>query len=378
MFVSYSSRGYLLPGDSAGQAVMVIAAAVALMVLLAMRRLNTGFMVDSSNCMSEGTSTTLRGIAVILLVLGHFCIKCIEGRQVLEYGGEYAVTIFLTLSATGLASRYGLERLDYGFLRKRIRRLIVPVWTTLVIFYSLDYAILGRKHSLGKVVLSFLGVINADPPNGPDWFVSYILFLYLVYWGATRLPISKHARCAAIFLASCLGTVAIVSLRSLDYFKMWPRYAFVFPAAMAVAAYSKTFLDPFRSLLRRKPLVVLPIALALSVLFLRKVGIEALAAHVESAPARQLVESLRYPYLVALVIVAALCLDVWGLKSRVLDFCGKYSFEIYLLHMPFMVYYDFLLFRKPLVVFFSVYMALVVLGAVLLKRWSDLVVRAAS
>ena len=61
-------------------------------------------------------------------------------------------------------------------------------------------------------------------------------------------------------------------------------------------------------------------------------------------------------------------LEARGLKSGMLQFLGKYSFEVYLLHFPFMVYYDFFIFRKPLVFFFFVYAIFVLLLSVLLQR----------
>ena len=54
-------------------------------------------------------------------------------------------------------------------------------------------------------------------------------------------------------------------------------------------------------------------------------------------------------------------------RSCLLVFFGSYSFEIYLVHFPFMEYYDFDLFRKPLVLFFFMYLGFVTALAVGLK-----------
>lgn len=49
---------------------------------------------------------------------------------------------------------------------------------------------------------------------------------------------------------------------------------------------------------------------------------------------------------------------------------GEYSFEIYLLHFPFMEHYDFILFRKPLVIMFFTYFAVIFLMSYLLRKVS--------
>jgi peptidoglycan/LPS O-acetylase OafA/YrhL len=64
-----------------------------------------------------------------------------------------------------------------------------------------------------------------------------------------------------------------------------------------------------------------------------------------------------------------------SMQSRPLSWLGKYSFEIYLLHMPFMVYYDIFLFRRPMGVFFFAYLVFVLLLNAMLKGLVELVNR---
>ena len=85
----------------------------------------------------------------------------------------------------------------------------------------------------------------------------------------------------------------------------------------------------------------------------------------------QLVFALVNPVALILFLIFFVgLLEARGLKSGTLQFLGKYSFEVYLLHFPFMVYYDFFIFRRPLVFFFFVYAIFVLLLSVLLQRAS--------
>ena len=76
------------------------------------------------------------------------------------------------------------------------------------------------------------------------------------------------------------------------------------------------------------------------------------------------------PLIVALIMLSVI-LDSSKYESRVLSLLGVYSFEIYLVHYPFMVYYDFLLYRKPLIFFFFVYLSVIVLLGYLLRVISN-------
>ena len=97
---------------------------------------------------TEETSTTLRGIAILLLIFGHLSLKCVEGGWPFPYAGSWAVTTFLYLSGVGLAKTYGLQRIDRKFWIKRLRRIAFPVWLTYLLFYVLDFLLLGKATTL--------------------------------------------------------------------------------------------------------------------------------------------------------------------------------------------------------------------------------------
>src|SRR5581483_6918237 len=86
------------------------------------------------------TSGMLRGLAILLLLLGHFALKCVHGEYFFESAGMWAVIIFLFISGIALTKRYGLTGLGKTFLMKRLRNLLPPTWITLTLFYILDFA----------------------------------------------------------------------------------------------------------------------------------------------------------------------------------------------------------------------------------------------
>jgi peptidoglycan/LPS O-acetylase OafA/YrhL len=371
MFVNHEHGQFQILERYGDISLTIIVAIICIVSVLSYRRIHVEPGQHKDFPISEATTPLFRGIAVIFLLLGHFCIKCVSGKQVLEFAGEWAVAIFVILSATGLAKKYGLGRIERGFLWKRVQKLIFSVWSTLILFYVLDYVILGRTYGWQKIILSFVGIINWEPPNGPDWFISYILFLYVVFWGVGKLNAPKLLKCLIVLASTYFATWGILSFPVFAYFGMWPKYTAIFPLALIVGIYRKELLGPVGSWARKFPLMTLIGLLGLLALFVGKVGLGPLLGAASSEKILSIVESLRFVYFVAFFIVLFVFAETWNINSRFLTFLGKYSMEIYLLHMPFMVYYDFFLFRKPLVLYFFMYLTFITLGACILRKWTD-------
>jgi hypothetical protein len=64
---------------------------------------------------------------LFLLVIGHFSLFCIEGIQLFEYAGRWAVIIFLLLSGIAITVKYGIKDIGATFVKKRIQRFLFPV-----------------------------------------------------------------------------------------------------------------------------------------------------------------------------------------------------------------------------------------------------------
>lgn len=80
-----------------------------------------------------------------------------------------------------------------------------------------------------------------------------------------------------------------------------------------------------------------------------------------------LVKSLGPVSFILFLTMLVFLLEKSSLNSGFLQWIGKYSFEIYLIHLPFMLYYDFLLFRKPLFIYFLLYLAIIIAFSYLMK-----------
>ncbi len=87
-----------------------------------------------------------------------------------------------------------------------------------------------------------------------------------------------------------------------------------------------------------------------------------------SAGAAEMVQTIRPLSLILCLTMLAFLLDASPYHSRLLSGLGKYSYEIYLLHSPFMAGYDFFLFRTPLLITFYAYCMFILLLSFFFKR----------
>ncbi len=371
-FVSHERHLNQIPQSYATYSLLVICSILFIFTVISIRKKNiTWERVESAPIFTLESTLMLRGMAVILLIFGHFAIMCIEHVQPFEYLAEYAVIIFLFLSGVGITKKYGIKPVTSIFIVKRVQKLLFPLWFTLVLFYSLDYLLLERSHSIPKILFSFLGIINPDPPNGPDWFISYIIFLYLIFYLSSQLRIGDNSKTILLFVFSYLAMVAIESLTFLDYFKMWPKYALVFPLAVLIGQHRNTISYHLDSL--RRVSLLLYLLCVVGCLVLYKINfIFSFASQWQptflSTNFPFFIDSFRPLYIVLFSVMLLRFIDTLKIQSRFLLTLGNYSFEIYLLHMPFMVYYDFFLFRKPLAIFFIIYCGLMLTIGIVLRK----------
>lgn len=141
------------------------------------------------------TLQSLRFVFVMLIFLSHFAYGNI---QPLDAGGDCGVAFFFLLSGFGLALGYG-SRLDDGsfrygpFLLRRIRKFYPLHLCCLLSFLAISHAPID-----GRVVLNALLLQSWVPDssyyfacNSVSWFLSSLLFCYLVFplawrWASVR------------------------------------------------------------------------------------------------------------------------------------------------------------------------------------------------
>ena len=303
---------------------------------------------------TRSTSQTLKAIAIFWLVYGHFYAFYIGGTTILRTTAEWGLLIFLIVSGMGLTKSYGFNNCRKQFLQRRLSKIMFALWLTLALFYTLDFFLLLTTYPWYKIALSFAGIIKKAPPNAPLWFISFILYLYVVFFLISNIRVPLHFKCILLVLTS-FGTTALITRVPLlsNYLGGWTTYTFAFPLSACLMAYRHLFIGKFRSLSNRFSPVLFALWLTMAGLFLT-------------------LHTARTFFFVAFIAISIFYLDKIKSIPKFVLFLGDHSYEIYLIHLPFLVTYGFLLGRKPVVLFFALYCVYIILLGVALKKVSGL------
>lgn len=180
----------------------------------------------------------LRFVFVALVFMSHFGWG---GTDAFDFGGDCGVAFFFMLSGYGLMGGYGARAaagtLPLGaFMRRRLRRVYpVHLAALAVAFVAMPWAFAD----VSADILSALLLQSWTPDayfaaNGPAWFLSTLVFLYLLFpWMARRVHGMRlrHVAVAAIAgIAVMAALYALAALAGLDK-DAATRWLYVFPPA---------------------------------------------------------------------------------------------------------------------------------------------------
>ena len=140
-------------------------------------------------------TTTLRGLAILIIMIGHVGVSGFNCRYFNPFGG-IGVAMFLFLSGFGLAESFKKNGLD-GFWKKKVLRIAIPylIWIPI-------YHILIRVSPLGSI--NHLEIIPRY------WFIEYLFILYIIFYITFRFFKEK-----ALVTIAILGVFSFVWLNNL-------------------------------------------------------------------------------------------------------------------------------------------------------------------
>ena len=343
----------------------------------------------------------LKGVAILAVIfahVGYFLSQDTRFIFPLSVLGGVGVNIFLFLSGYGLAISSTKKELGIGqFYLRRLSKIIIPFWLSLAVFFLADYFFLHLSYGLVPVVESFLGFFPSNnlynDVNSPLWFITLIIFYYLVFpfffnrrrpilsalgifalgWivANLKLPVGPGVLGAyRVHIAAFpLGMLAFVLLDKIDLIKLVPLKVLlfiskinsswtVFLKKLIIQKYFLTFISFLKKIRFIYYIITVLILLAL---------IAYTAIH--SGVGRGVFPEQSISLIT--VICFALLFIVRKTESRFLTVLGTYSFEIYLMHWPIMYRYDFLYRYLPAATATFLYLFVFILVALIIKKISD-------
>ena len=317
--------------------ILVIILVVTLLVFVRKKKNKSFFSFETTN--------ELKGFAILAIVfshIGYFLSTNTEFLFPLSVLAGVGVDLFLFLSGFGLAMSAMRKTLSpIQFYLKRVVKIFIPLWIVLAAFFLLDWLVLKQTYPITEVWQSFFGFFReADlfgDVNSPLWFITLIVFYYLVFSFFFK---KEHPILSALLLFFCgyflidydFETVWRVDhLHRLHYMALPLGVAFAgVVMSEKIKKYTKVLLSFLSS---RKWLKVLgQILLATTALgiFLYFV--------INSGVGRGPWVEQNISNITMFAIVVLFLIKPFGL--RFLGLVGIYSYEIYLLHWPILYRYD--------------------------------------
>lgn len=320
---------------------------------------------NESQILCVAQTNQLRGLAIICVVIGHFWVHVVSQTPHILFGGD-AVALFLLLSGFGLTvtSKGQVENI-LRFIRKRGRKVLIPYWISTVFILTLDYFLLERTYSWQNYLVTFAGV-NINPIvrniDYVRWYITFQLFWYVIF----ALIFRYTKGLVAIFLFLIVPSFLFV----FDYYvtRLGWYQVFAFPSGVLLGYFYDSverFFNRFVRLFTWGSVI-----LFCCVLVFKTYNQQLVEPYIPSIVFKALKESVS---LVLCLTVICFC-AIWGKKGKVsvfLSFCGGISYELFLLHGPFLVKYNPVIRAgapETVVMYFLLYMALMMLLALTFKQ----------
>lgn len=146
--------------------------------------------IANRNC-----TTTLRGIAILIIMIGHVGVSGFDCRLFNPFGG-IGVAMFLFLSGYGLTESFKKNGLNH-FWKKKVIRIVIPYIIWIPIYHlAIRLSPLGSMHHL-EIIPRY-------------WFIEYLLITYILFYFLFHYY-SKQA----IIVMGIIGIISVIVLSNL-------------------------------------------------------------------------------------------------------------------------------------------------------------------
>ncbi len=332
-----------IPIPLAVEQTQLFVAALVVIILVICRRITT-------ISFSKETTTELKGFAILAVIFAHIGYYLAEDTRFLfplSISAGVGVNLFLFLSGYGLTHSI-LHRPTsvWEFYKKRLSKLYIPLWITLVLFLGLDWLIAGKSYSLTTIWQSFLGFFPQanlyESLDSPLWYFTLIIFYYVLYplVFIRRAPVISAALLALIGYGVTTYVPLPVDEGVLGAYKV---HIFAFPIGTVCAILwneKKNWLQQRTQLVKEffeRPRMLTYAVRAVCLVILASLFVH-LSFHADIGAGPWIEQRTS---LITMFILIGFFL-LFPFKSKFLFWAGVFSYEIYLLHWPIMYRYGFL------------------------------------
>ena len=337
----------LLIGDAVQQTTILIIALIVALVLTIRKK--------PSVALTKDLTTHIKGFAILGVLFAHIGYALVQDQRFLfplSVAAGVCLNLFLFVSGYGLTQSMRQKELSIGtFYKRRLDKILIPFWMTLIPFFVADALILHIQYTWTEIAQSFLGFFpRADlyaNVNSPLWYITFIIACYLIF----PLVYTKRVPVVSSLLMALIGYIITFQLPlpvRQSVLSLYQTHILALPIGMLIADLFASDHHPWKSIIarlshwfaqknRRTLGIRLLICLILIVLFANIV-----ISH--AAIGQGWME--QWMSLLAMFLILGACM-MSPFEYRFLHLIGLYSFEVYLIHWPILSRYDVLYARIP-------------------------------
>jgi peptidoglycan/LPS O-acetylase OafA/YrhL len=354
----------------------------------------------------RGLTDTAKGLAIFGIIVQHLCWHAVSDQQALatfKYLGTKGVAVFLILSGYGLSSSYFRSGMK-NFFKKKLLKIYVVFLIANLILMSVEVMLFSSPISTIDFIKQATGIKTVDINY---WFINFLFFWYLTFFIVYNLQTDTSVKIIVLFLCS------LFVVFSEDMTPNAKLNLLSFPAGVLMFEYKDRMHSFVKAINVRKSL--LPVSLFVAGVIVYG-GVETwIDRHLYIYLMFFVVASLIYVFYRPPVVEFASCLVVlfigcsfayssqvsdsmWysvknvaisGLALLVLQkmyasrssflfsFLGRHSLELFLVHGFFMYSHDYILYKGDLTITFWIYLLIISVLSVMIKKLAAGIVRLA-
>lgn len=151
-------------------------------------------------CLDKNTTTMIRGISILYVILGHLCIVGFLNINLFHYLGAVGVDIFLILSGYGLTKSYIKDNHMIGFVKRRVNTVYMPYFIITSILILSDIFFLKKYYSFKDLFKGFSSFNTAV--DSSMWYISFIIFWYIIFFLIFKIKIKLSFKIITLIFIS--------------------------------------------------------------------------------------------------------------------------------------------------------------------------------
>lgn len=310
------------------------------------------FNLNDKLTLTSSSSRQLKGVAILLVLIGHLCIQYSIKAPFLYFAGAEGVALFLILSGYGLTVSYLKKGISKDFIYKRLTTVMLPYMIVTALWILID------THHYGKriIILSLLGFDPVRTIDPTMWYISFIMLWYLFFYLIFKLPINNIFKLALLIAVSYLFRNHSLPQYTQQLSYQWNLSAYVFPIGVFIALY----IDKLHTLAgKASNALILIIGLSSLVSYCINIKNNILGMNYYSA------SNITFALF---AIVLFMSLANLNIKIKFLEFIGDISYEIYLFEGVFLWKYNFMFKLQGKALSITAYIVFTILCSVILKK----------